>query len=48
MDSNDRKEQLDIEDIIREFSQKDADTDTLLREMFPQTPICSIFSPGTT
>ena len=42
MDSQEWKEQFDIEDIIREFSQKDADTDTLLREMFPQTPKVSI------
>lgn len=38
MESNERIEQFDIEDIIREFSQKDADTDALLRQMFPETP----------
>lgn len=40
MDHNDLKEQFDfdLEDIIREFSQKDDDTDELLRQYFPETP----------
>lgn len=38
MDPNDLKEQFDLEDIIREFSQKDPDTERLLREYFPETP----------
>lgn len=38
MDPHDLKEQFDLEDIIREFSQKDEDTDRLLREYFPETP----------
>lgn len=38
MDHNDLKEQFDLEDIIREFSQKDEDTDRLLRQYFPETP----------
>lgn len=39
MESNERKEQFDIEDILREFSQKDADTDQLLRQYFSETPM---------
>lgn len=46
MDSQEKKEQFDLDDIIREFSQKDADTDTLLREMFSQTPKVSIAPMG--
>lgn len=39
MDLEDLKEQFDIEDIIREFSEKDADTDRLLRQYFSETPM---------
>lgn len=38
MDPNEQQEQFDLEDIIREFSQKDADTDALLKQLFPDTP----------
>lgn len=50
MEPNDRIEELefDIEDIIREFSQKDDETDALMRQYFPEPHQAQEPAPGDT